>query len=146
MYHRRDISEEMPSTLSIVYVNANVKTFSTPLEKMLHDLMCAKSEDMLTPEFAARMKQIKHPEGKEMSNMHEMLRELMGDELQRGIEQGREEGRKEERESTVRRAVKSLLKQGVPFPYIEETFREDLPKEELLALQRDTQKELSKCR
>ena len=61
------LDENLPvaleSKLNMIYVNTNVKENETTISKILHDLRCSSPEEMLVPQFAARMEQIKNLKG-----------------------------------------------------------------------------------
>lgn len=114
----------LESKLHIVYVNTNVTEIETTLSKILHDLRCSSAEEMLVPQFAARMEQVKNPNGKEMAFMCEALA------MER--EEGREEGRKEMAKETAF----AMFKTGTPYETVQLLFQEILSKEEINQIRR----------
>lgn len=122
----------LKSKLNIVYVNTNVKEHTTTLSKILHDLRCASPEEMLVPQFAARMEQIKNPKGKEMEFMCGALCEALAMEREEGRMEGREEGRKEMAKETA----SAMFETGTPYETIQLLFQEILSREELSQIRR----------
>ena len=114
----------LESKLHIVYVNTNVTEIETTLSKILHDLRCSSAEEMLVPQFAARMEQVKNPNGKEMAFMCEALA------MER--EEGREEGRKEMAKETAF----AMFKTGTPYETVQLLFQEILSQEEINQIRR----------
>lgn len=113
----------LESKLNIVYVNTNVKENETTLSKILHDLRCSSADEMLIPQFAARMEQVKNPKGKEM----EFMCEALATEREEGRVEGREEGRKEMAKETAR----AMFETGSPYETVQILFQEILSKEEI---------------
>ena len=122
----------LESKLNIVYVNTNVKENDTTLSKILHDLRCSSAEEMFIPQFAARMKQIRNPKGKEMEFMCETLCEALATERKEGREEGRMEGRKEMAKETA----SVMFETGTPYETVQLLFQEILSREELSQIRR----------
>ena len=130
----------LKSKLNIVYVNTNVKEYTTTLSKILHDLRCASPEEMLVPQFAARMEQVKNPKGKEMEFMCGALCEALAMEREEGREEGRmegrEEGREEGRKEMAKETASAMFETGTPYETIQLLFQEILSREELSQIRR----------
>ncbi len=120
----------LESKLNIVYVNTNVKENDTTLSKILHDLRCSSAEEMFIPQFAARMKQIRNPKGKEMEFMCEALGEALAME--------RKKGRKEMAEETAL----TMFKTGTPYETVQFLFQKVLSKEELSQIRKTSMEHL----
>ena len=126
----------LKSKLSIVYVNTNVKEHTTTLDKILHDLRCASPEEMLMPQFAARMAQVKNPNGKEMEFMCGVLAMEREEARAEGRAEGRMEGRMEGRKEMAKETASAMFETGTPYETIQLLFQEILSKEELSQIRR----------
>ena len=120
----------MESKLNVVYVNTNIKDNSTMLGKILHDLKCASPKEMLVPEFAERMTQVKNPKGKELEFMCEAL------------EMEREKGRIE----MARKNAENMFFLGSSLDFVQNVLGETLARDELLQIQHDAKKDIEKYR
>ncbi|MBQ8699868.1 MAG: hypothetical protein IJ521_12890 [Schwartzia sp.] len=124
----------MKSKLNVVYVNTNVKDNTTMLGKILHDLRCASPKEMLVPELAERMNQVKNPKGKEMEFMCELLEEVRRSSEQKG------------RMEMARKGAASMFFFGSSYDCVHDAFGEMLDKEELLQIQREAKKDIERYR
>lgn len=102
----------MESKLNIVYVNANYQDKNTALGRMMHDMFCANADEMLTPEFAERMRAVKDPNGKEMREMSGYLARWAEEDREAGRQEGLQEGIQKGEQNMLMKIAVNFLRKG----------------------------------
>ncbi len=110
IYHIDRTIDEMDKKLfgdgsHIIYVNgAYSEDESTPLGRLVHDLLCTEPEDMYYEELAERARYFKR-DSEGVAAMCEIWEEV----LQEGRAEGREEGRAEGERKTELSSIRNLM-------------------------------------
>ena len=115
-----NVPAPLESKLNMIYVNTNARENETTISKILHDLRCSSPVEMLVPQFAARMEQIKNPKGKKTEFMCEALATE------------RKEGRKE----VARETASAMFAIGSSYEAVQALFHEVLSEEEIRQIQK----------
>ncbi len=103
-----ETGQQFGDGVHIIYVNGEMAGHSTPLERLVHDLLCTNADEMFFPELAHAMHRIKStPEGVyEMGSLSEKIH-------REGFAAGEAKGRAEGKAEGELFLVRNMLKKGV---------------------------------
>ena len=110
----------------IIYVNCSADNDGSEVWKLIHDMTCKNPDEMLIPELAERVSELKEtPKGEREVNKYfkEFVKEAMEKGLAEGKAEGKAEGRAEGKAEAQENFVSTLIKAGVmTLEKIAETF------------------------